>query len=987
MSGMGSVCATVLVTSVFLFQLGLFCSCSVPVLFLFLFLLRTVNSVLFLFCSCSCSVPEEQEQVQNCWNRKTLLVTTVLLFLLPNNFYEIDQQSDLTTVPEDTVIQLDLYDSEEWRTVAGSIECDIGKLTMFDRQSLEPTPTGYNRPGSTKPRPSVRVRGSTPEPKFHHSPHTGEEEGMESNEEEEVVHVRIGEQTVRGRRTGGEERRRLTALFLLCYAFSARKFVMDAFTLKSGSDSAVRFRLSRNQACFVAFVCLCLILTTALLIAILVFQILAQYGAKKVAFGTEEIRSSIFANIDPGRIAANLEAFTEKPHPAGTEANKKVADRIMETWKANGLEDVHQIPYDVLLSYPKWDTPNHVYVLASNDRVLFKTDGLSPDLTGNDSTPEASIQWLAYSPEGTVQGQPVYCHHGRVQDFDRLEKEFGIANLNGKIAIMRYGENYRGDMVHHAYERGASGVIIYSDPAEIARDGPDQVYPRTDWMPPSGVQRGSLLRADGDPLTPLLPARKDFHTERTIENAQLDPETMPPIPTIPLSYGDAYHILSRMDGPEVPSEWRGGLNITYRVGPGFKSGKGQTVRVEVHSRLEVRTIQNVVGYIWGSERPDEWVMLGNHYDAWVFGAIDPNSGSAILAEVGTGLAQTVRTTGWRPKRTVVFCAWDAEEPGLIGSTEFVEEFADVLKERAIVYMNVDNIPSNVSLYVRAVPSLYQAAVDASKSVKDPITGKGSVFDSWIGHFPSKTDWLPGVPNMGIPGGGSDQKSFLDFLGIPAMMIAYIDPSRGQYPLYHTRYELPFVNEQIFDNNHLAVHKAVGEYWAELARLFADSPLLPISATTFAHRFLADYLEGIKKPILSINSQFPNDTEPAKSQLDNLIKNAHQFMAQAEAFEREQSANANLEWANVRLRKLDQCFVNPSMGIAREEPTKRHVLFATSKDNSYAATTMSIVYKRIGQLREAKSGAERVKRANELALELTVVQQAIRCAINTLAKGI
>uniref|UniRef100_A0A914HWS0 Uncharacterized protein n=1 Tax=Globodera rostochiensis TaxID=31243 RepID=A0A914HWS0_GLORO len=765
---------------------------------------------------------------------------------------------------------------------------------------------------------------------------------------------------------------------------------MVVYKLNNFDSDSVSFRLSRNQALFFALVVLSLIVAIAILSAILLIQILAaQYGAKKVAFETEEIRSAIFANIDSGRIAANLEAFTEKPHPAGTEANKKVADRIMETWKANGLEDVHQIPYEVLLSYPKWDTPNHVYVLASNDHVLFKTDGLSPDLTGQDNSPEASIQWLAYSPEGTVQGQPVYCHHGTVEDFDRLEKQFGIANLNGKIAIMRYGGAFRGDMVHNAFQRGAVGCILYSDPEEVAPEGQEHTFPSSIWMPPSGVQRGSTLKTNGDPLTPLLPSKKDFHKERLIERAQLDPETMPQIPAIPLSYGDAYHILSRMDGPEVPSEWRGGLNITYRVGPGFKSGKGQTVRVEVHSRLEVRTIQNVVGYIWGSERPDEWVMLGNHYDAWVFGAIDPNSGSAILAEVGTGLAQTVRTTGWRPKRTVVFCAWDAEEYGLIGSTEFVEEFADVLKEKVVVYLNVDLVPSNITLSVSTVPTLYRAAVDASKVVKNPLDNKLTVFDSWLEHYPPKTDWLQGVPEMRIPGGGSDHFTFLTFLGIPVMDFSYKNPKSSGYsnPLYHSRYELPFANEQIFDNNHLAVHKAVGEYWAELARLFADSPLLPISATTFAHRFLADYLEGIKKPILSLNSQFPNDTEPAKSQLDNLIKNAHQFMAQAEAFEREQSANANLEWANVRLRKLDQCFVNPSMGIAREEPLKRHVLFAASKDNFYASNTMAMVYKKIGQLRKANNGTERAIRANELALELAVVQQAVRCAVNTLGKGI
>ncbi|KAL3101842.1 hypothetical protein niasHS_003251 [Heterodera schachtii] len=756
------------------------------------------------------------------------------------------------------------------------------------------------------------------------------------------------------------------------------------------------FRLSRCQALLsVALVVLSLITIISLLIAILVTQISTKYEQKPKEFGTDDIRSSIFANINSDKIAANLEAFAEKPHVTGTEANKKVADRIMETWKANGLEDVHQIPYEVLLSYPKYDSPNHVYVLNGDGSVLFKTVGLSPDLTGNDSSPEASIQWLAYSPEGTVQGQPIYCNYGRVEDFQTLEKQFGIANLNGKIAVMRYGRIFRGDMVHHAYQRGAVGCILYSDPAEIAAEGPNETFPSKIWLPPNGVQRGSTQKGHGDALSPLLPSKKDFHRERTIEEVKRDPETLPQIPAIPLSYGDAFEILSRMDGPEVPKEWQGALNFTYRVGPGLKSGRGQTVKVEVHSKLEVRPIQNVIGYIWGSERPDEWVMLGNHFDAWVFGAIDPNSGTAVLAEVAKGLAQTVRTTGWRPKRTIVFCAWDAEEPGLIGSTEFVEEFAEILQQKAVVYLNVDLISSNQSLSVSTVPSLFHSAVAAAKVVKNPLDDQLTVFDSWAKHFPSKTEWLPDIPEMSIPGGGSDHITFLNFLGVPVMDFLYKDAeSPGySYPLYHSRYELPFVNEHLFDNNHLAVHKAVGEYWAELARIFADSPLLPISATTLAHRLLADYLEAIKKPILDLSSQFPSSSGPAKTQLDNLIQNGHRFMAQAEEFERHaqgQSAGANLAqlaWANDRLRKLEQCFVNPAMGLAREEPLQRHVLFATSKDNFYASNTIAIVYKKIGQFRDAKSAEERTKRGNELALELAVVQQAIHCATSTLRKGI
>uniref|UniRef100_A0A183BS25 N-acetylated-alpha-linked acidic dipeptidase 2 n=1 Tax=Globodera pallida TaxID=36090 RepID=A0A183BS25_GLOPA len=660
---------------------------------------------------------------------------------------------------------------------------------------------------------------------------------------------------------------------------------------------------------------------------------------KKHQFDVNEIRASIFASIDPKRITESLEKITARPHQAGTEANRDVAKMIAGIWKEKGLEDVHFIPYKVLLSYPNFQSPNHVSVLDEDGKTLFQTSGVSADLVGDDSSVPTGIQWLAYSANGTVDGKLVNCHYGSVADFVRLEKEFG------KIAIMRYGRVYRGDMVRRAAERGAIGAIIYSDPAEVAKDGtePSNVFPATDWLPPSGVQRGSLLEANGDPLSPLLPARKDFHKEKTIAQAQNE-RLVPSIPAVPIGYGDAVHLLSRLGGVPVPEEWLGALNISYRIGPEFRKGKGQMVKLEVKSTLEIRTIQNVIGYIWGSEYPDEWVMLGNHFDAWVFGAVDPNSGTSILAEVARAFVTTIRATGWRPKRTLVFCAWDAEEYGLTGSVEFTEEFANVLSERAVVYLNLDLISSNQTLDVHAVPTLHKAVVDSAKLVPDPIDAKRTMFDTWKAHFPPKEG--QDMPQMGVPGSESDHWNFMNFLGIPVADFTYRSVDRVGYPLYHSRYELPLVNEHLFDPNHFAVHKAMGQFWAELARSFADSELLPFSPGIFAHKLMYEYLDDLQQSIFNLYNEFPTETEPAKRQLNSLVASVLEFIEQADKAKAVPDDGAKTaEWLNGRLRKLDRCFVNAAMGMAREHPGSQHVLYSLTMEDMYPATVMGAVKKR------------------------------------------
>uniref|UniRef100_A0A915CMS7 Uncharacterized protein n=1 Tax=Ditylenchus dipsaci TaxID=166011 RepID=A0A915CMS7_9BILA len=290
-------------------------------------------------------------------------------------------------------------------------------------------------------------------------------------------------------------------------------------------------------------------------------------------------------------------------------------------------------------------------------------------------------------------------------------------SVKGKIAIMRYHTEFRGSKVQQATKHGAIGAILYSDPKECAMDGTttEHVYPSTVWMPPEGVQRGSLMIADGDVLTPLYPSRADLYGARTIQEAK-NVGLMPTIPVLPLSYSDAYQLLSRLDGQDVPAEWAGGLNITYKTGPGFTGDKTTKARVTVHASTQIKEIRNVIGYIYGQEEPDD--------------------GTATLAEVARAFTQTIKESDWRPARTLVFCAWDAEEYGLIGSTEFVEDFANILSDRAIVYLNVDLISANSTLNADTIPSMYQAVVDASKKIPNPMkterdAGRKTVYDTWI----------------------------------------------------------------------------------------------------------------------------------------------------------------------------------------------------------------------------------------------------------------
>ncbi|KAJ7386505.1 hypothetical protein OS493_008640 [Desmophyllum pertusum] len=303
---------------------------------------------------------------------------------------------------------------------------------------------------------------------------------------------------------------------------------------------------------------------------------------------------------------------------------------------------------------------------------------------------------------------------------------------------MRYGKIFRGNKIANAANYGAIAAILYSDPADYAMMGgePENTYPNTPWLPASGVQRGSLytMPGAGDPQTPGIAALKGMY-RRPYNQSEL-----PPIPAHPMGYGDAIHFLKQMGGQEAPKDWRGSLDITYRLGPGFIDSD-ITVVVDVNNKLGVKPIYNVIGTIYGREEPDRYVLIGNHRDSWVYGAIDASTGTAVTTEIARVLGE-LKKSGWRPRRTIKVCSWGGEEYGIIGSTEWVEQHEKELSERAVIYLNTDTaVSGKYVLIASGSPLVKDTLLDFTKTVKDPNAhdDKESILTSCSKEF------LPRIP--------------------------------------------------------------------------------------------------------------------------------------------------------------------------------------------------------------------------------------------------
>ena len=505
----------------------------------------------------------------------------------------------------------------------------------------------------------------------------------------------------------------------------------------------------------------------SILISFFLFQFLnAQYeGYSEDSWNDQlKIEESLLKNIDKTSFKKHLKKLTERPHVVGSKGNQEVIRYIGEVMQLAGMK-VTNYPYDVYL--PKNPGTSLIEIVTPNRDVLNQKE----DIIENDpytKDPELWKGWNAFSGSGDVTAEVVYANYGRKEDFETL-KSLGI-DVSGKIVIARYGGNFRGYKAKFAEANGASGLIIYTDPQDSGFTK-GLVYPDGPYYNSSTIQRGSLLTTDftGDPLTPFEPALPLDGKEK-IE--RIDPKNaqLHTIPVSPIGYGEAEKILSQMNGDPVPQSWQGGLPFTYRL----QGGSSLTVRLKVDQKIDFVRATNVIGMLKGTDAPDEWIILGCHLDSWGFGATDPSSGTAMLLSLSQTLGK-LKDEGYSPKRSILIGHWDAEEHGVIGSTEWVEQMREELNAKGVIYMNFDGAVSGKGFGASSAPTLKKLLVEASKDVKYPYTDQ-SLYDFW--NKENKNE-----PPIGNLGGGSDHIAFYMHVGVPSL-----SGGAGGPNVYHSNYD-------------------------------------------------------------------------------------------------------------------------------------------------------------------------------------------------------
>ena len=478
----------------------------------------------------------------------------------------------------------------------------------------------------------------------------------------------------------------------------------------------------------------------------------------------KEVEKLFLNLVNPDSFKSHLKELTKKPHVAGSIANEQVQNYIKETMSNAGLKAM-LYPYDVYMSKEPGNSLVEI-VLPSREPLNQQEDILKEDPFSND--PGLWKGWNAYSGSGDVTAEIVYANYGRNEDFEKLNA-LGVS-IKGKIVIARYGGNFRGYKAKFAQENGAIGLIIYTDPKDSGFTK-GLVYPEGPYYNESTIQRGSLKtqKFSGDPLTPFEPA---LPLDNRKKIKRLNPENVElhKIPVTPLSYGAAQKILEKMKGNPVPSSWQGGLPFTYRI----EGGSSLKVRLKVDQKRNFVRINNVIGSIKGDKYPNEWIILGCHLDAWGFGATDPSSGTAMLLSLSESLGKLIKK-GYKPKRSILIGHWDAEEHGLIGSTEWVEQMREDLSAKGVAYLNFDGAVSGKKFGASSAPSLKKLIIDATKEVKYPYTDE-TVFSFWKGEENQE-------PPIGNLGGGSDHVGFYMHLGIPSM-----SGGSGGTTVYHSNYD-------------------------------------------------------------------------------------------------------------------------------------------------------------------------------------------------------
>jgi N-acetylated-alpha-linked acidic dipeptidase len=555
--------------------------------------------------------------------------------------------------------------------------------------------------------------------------------------------------------------------------------------------------------------------------------------------------------------------FTAEPHLAGSKRNNDLADYVANQWRKQGLEDVIIREYDVYATMPKSSSLELVAPIQYRASLREEPYPQDPDT----KNPRVSSAWTGMSISGEVTAPVVYAHSGNPEDYDFLRKQ-GIS-VKGKIVLVRYSNpySYRGFKALTAEREGAAAMLVYSDPAE---DGfkKGAVFPDGPWGPESHIQRGAItydFMVPGDPLTPgwaSVPGAKRIPLDQAV--------SVPKIMALPLSWHDAKPILENLGGPLAPEDWQGGLQLQYHLG-----GEQARVHLKIEMDNSIKPYYVVEGRIRGSELPDEWVVLGNHRDAWVFGGVDPSSGSASLMEMTRAMGQLAKH-GMRPRRTIIFCSWDGEEVGLTGSTEWGEQFADDLRKKAVAYINVDSSTSGSNFDGSAVGSLTPMLVETSHTLQDPATGK-TLYEAWK-HWDVRKNQAAKdsseVTDFNLAdtriGSGSDHTVFLNFVGMPMIALQF----DGDYGVYHSMYDDFYWMNKVGDPGY-RYHTLMSQLWGVLALRLGNADLLPFDYANYAanvRQFVTDMAKGKDLSQLDLKPVMDgiNDFEASGKKLDGSV---------------------------------------------------------------------------------------------------------------------
>ena len=625
----------------------------------------------------------------------------------------------------------------------------------------------------------------------------------------------------------------------------------------------------------------------------------------------EEKWEELFRSLPQAeRLKQYMQRLSAEPHHIGSAAGKRNAEWMRDQLKAWGL-DAKLEEFDVLFPMPR----ERVLELISPEKYTarLKEPALAEDADSGDENQLPSYN--AYSGDGDVTAPLVYVNYGIPADYEQLAR-MGV-DVKGKIVIARYGASWRGIKPKVAYQHGAVGCLIYSDPKE---DGYYQgdVYPKGPYRPAFGVQRGSVMDMPihpGDPLTPGWGATKSARRLSREES-----KTLMKIPVLPISYGDALPLLKNLGGQVVPENWRGALPITYHIG-GNENAK---VRLKVLSDWKLHTLYNVVARIEGSTYPDEWVIRGNHHDAWVNGADDPVSGMVAVLEEARAFGELLKK-GWRPKRTIIFCAWDGEEPGLLGSTEWVEQHAEELKQKAVAYINSDST-SKGTFGVGGSHTLEKFVNDVARSVNDP-RGKGSLWEVMKARRGGQADNRADL-RISALGSGSDYTAFIDHLGIASLNVGF--GGEGGGGIYHSIYD-SFAWYTRFSDTTFEYGRTLVQAAGTATMRLADARILPFEFTNFAET-VGGYVDDVAKlPKQNV------DLAPLRKAVEKLKQAADNYDRALNAILRTGSLPAETKELNKLLFQSERRLLSDA-GLPRREWFK-HQIYAPGFYTGYGVKTL------------------------------------------------